>query len=204
MDSEKRSAWSSASGLEPRRTPSTEPSAASIQNPFFSLYWNPIHQRWAPRPPLSLGAPLLMPLPPQPHSLYPVFPGRARPHLQRHPDLIGHLSDQGLGNCIGCIALLAVHLDHRALGTGRPASDGPTGKETRPRTSQAVKSLRRNRSISPCGIRAGGSPHACPCKRPSKGWDGGQEAGPSAPTSIYPLETSLTHHTILPLPARRS
>lgn len=34
--------------------------------------------------------------PPLPHSPHPVLTGRARPHLQGHPDLIGHLSDQGL------------------------------------------------------------------------------------------------------------
>lgn len=47
-----------------------------------------------------------------------------------------------------------------------------------PRTRQAFKSLQRNRSISPYGIRAGGSPHACPCRKPSQGWGWHTGGGP--------------------------
>ena len=74
-------------------------------------------------------------------------------------------------------------------------SNRPTGKKTGPGTSQASRYQRRSRSTSPCGIRACGSPHACPCKRPRKARDGQQQLSTHTTRS---WQTSLIQHSFTP------
>lgn len=80
--------------------------------------------------------------------------------------------------------MLAVHLDHRALGRRRPGIEGEAETVTGPEGTRWGPDPARPpvpkeiRSTSPCGIRAGGSPHACPCKRWMKGQGWQTGAGP--------------------------
>lgn len=72
--------------------------------------------------------------------------------------------------------------------------DRSRGNRTGPGTSQASRH-QRSRSASPCGIRAYGSPRACPCKRPRRARDGQQQL--STPTTRS-QQTSLIQHSFPP------
>lgn len=165
---------------------SADPSSACTQNPCSPHSAATLSTEGRLPCSRSLGA--CLPVPPAPLS------GGARPHLQGHPDVVGHLADQGLRDRVGGVALLAVHLDHGALGRGSQ------GSRVRPRGGPALARpagpWRGNGSTSPCGIRAGGSPHACPCGRQFKGrgWQTG--AGPVATHQLsHPWQTSPMGHS---------